>query len=324
MSSEQYPAAPYYPEPVNGSAVHAHGLTSGRVRLRYAVHALLLLLTLITTSAMGACLVDNFRHNRPAFELERDMALLSRMWTEPALLLAGLPFSLCLMGILLAHEMGHFLACRYYRVDASLPYFLPAPSFIGTFGAFIRIRSPIYTKRVLFDVGIAGPLAGFVALLPVLAIGLAWSKIIPGIAHRGDLTFGTPALLWLLEKAILPGIPPADIYLHPVARAAWVGIFSTSLNLLPIGQLDGGHIIYSFLGEKHRLLSRVFTALLVPLGFFYWWGWLFWAAIMFFFGIRHPSIYDTSPMGEERTRLGWLALAVFLLTFTLAPVVANV
>jgi membrane-associated protease RseP (regulator of RpoE activity) len=231
---------------------------------------------------------------------------------------AGLPFSLTLLGVLMAHEFGHYLACRYYRVNASLPYFIPAPTFIGTFGAFIRIRSPIYSKQVLFDVGIAGPLAGFVCVLPALAIGLAYSKVLPGIAGRGDLVFGVPPLLWLLEKAIFPGVAAADIYLHPVARAAWVGVFATALNLLPIGQLDGGHIVYSFIGERHRVFSKIFIAALLPLGFLYW-PWFLWALVLFVLGRRHPSIFDSSRLSPGRRRLGYLALVIFLLCFMAAP-----
>jgi len=223
------------------------------------------------------------------------------------------------LAILLAHEFGHYLACVYYRVDASLPYFLPAPTFTGTLGAFIRIRAPIYSKRVLFDVGVAGPLAGFVFLLPALAIGLAYSKIIPGVAHQGAFTFGTPALLWLLERAVFPGVATADIYLHPVARAAWIGILATALNLLPIGQLDGGHILYSMVGERHKQLSRLFAALLVPIGYF-WPGWLVWALLLLIFGMRHPAIYDPSEISAGRRKLAWLSLAIFLLCFTLAPI----
>lgn len=287
-------------------------------RPRYWLHLLLLFLTLVTTTVMGALMVGNFRHNLPPFELDRDIATLGKMWAHPFLLLAGLPFSLTLMTILLAHELGHYLTCRHYRVDASLPYFLPAPTFIGTFGAFIRIRSPIYSKKVLFDIGIAGPLAGFVLLLPALAIGLAYSKVVPGIADRGDLVFGVPALLWLLEKAVFHGVAVSDIYLHPVARAAWVGIFATALNLLPIGQLDGGHIIYSFVGERHKLLSKIFIAALVPLGIWYW-PWFLWAVLLLFFGRRHPSIFDTSRLSPGRRWLGYLALVIFGLCFMVVP-----
>ena len=137
------------------------------------------------------------------------------------------------MTILLAHELGHYFACRYYGIDASLPYFLPFPSPIGTLGAFIRIRSPIYTRQALFDVGIAGPLAGFAVLLPALVIGIGESKVIPGIAERGDLIFGVPAIQRIFEWIIFPHVRSADILLHPVARAAWVGTLATALNLLP-------------------------------------------------------------------------------------------
>ena len=264
--------------------------------------------------------MENFRTNRSAFELDRDFSVFGYIWERPFSLAAGLPFSLTLMAILLAHEMGHYLACRYYRVDASLPYFMPAPTVIGTLGAFIRIRSPIYSKRVLFDVGIAGPLAGFVILLPVLGIGLALSKILPGIGARGDVVFGTPPLMWILEKAIFPGVPVPDVYLHPVARGAWVGILGTALNLLPIGQLDGGHILYSFVGERHRTISKVFIIALVPLGTLYW-PWFVWAAVLLLFGLRHPAVFDSSRLSPGRRRLGYIALAIFGLCFMAAPIV---
>ena len=277
-------------------------------------------LTLASTTIVGSRMQANFDRNLPFFDLERDIAAFALLWRNPMLLLPGLPFSLTLLTILLAHEFGHYFACVYYRIDASLPYFLPAPTFTGTLGAFIRIRAPIYSKRVLFDVGVAGPLAGFVFLLPALAIGLAFSKIIPGINHQGAFAFGTPALLWLLERAVFPGIPTSDIYLHPVARAAWIGILATALNLLPIGQLDGGHILYSMVGDRHKLMSRVFAALLVPIGIFFWSGWLVWAVLLLLFGMRHPAIYDPSELGPGRKRLAWLSLAIFLVCFTLAPI----
>lgn len=320
MSLERFAPSPLPPQPGDGAGLHAYRVRPPGKRRRYGVHVVLLLLTLLTTTVMGARLAQNFHLNRPAFELEQDMTALAALWDQPWRLAQGLPFSLTLLGILLAHELGHYLACLYYRVDASLPYFLPAPTFLGTLGAFIRIRSPIYSKRTLFDIGVAGPLAGFAVLLPALAMGLAYSKVIPGIAQRGDLIFGTPPLLRLLEHLIFPGVPPSDIYLHPVARAAWVGVFATALNLLPIGQLDGGHILYSFVGDRHALLSRLFIAALIPIGFFCWWGWLFWAGLLYFFGMRHPAIYDASALDSRRRKLGGIALALFLLSFTLAPI----
>jgi hypothetical protein len=290
---------------------------------RYWLHLLLFLATLYSTTLVGARLAYNFQHNLPAFDMEADLAAYPDMWLDPAQLSGGLPFSLTLMAILLAHEFGHFLACAYYRVNASWPYFIPAPTLIGTLGAFIRIRGPIFSKRALFDIGVAGPIAGFVFLLPALAIGLAYSKIIADVPREGSILFGTPALLWLFEKLIFPGIDPNMIYLHPVARAAWIGVFATALNLLPIGQLDGGHILYAFVGEKHRRLSRVFILALIPLGLIFWWVWLFWAAVLFFLGTRHPAIYDAASLGRVRWRLGALALAIFVLSFMPNPIVSN-
>jgi membrane-associated protease RseP (regulator of RpoE activity) len=295
-------------------------LGRGRIRReRYWLHALLLFLTLLTTSAVGSRLADNFYANRPAI-LEDDLLLGAlQIFTDPASLLRGLPFSLTLLTILLAHEMGHYLTCLYYGIDASLPYFLPAPTLIGTLGAFIRIRSPIYTRRQLFDIGIAGPIAGFVFIIPALAIGLAYSKILPGIAERGDLTFSTPGILRMFEWMIFPGVPASDIYLHPIARAAWVGLLATALNLLPIGQLDGGHILYSFIGDRHKVLTLVFIAALIPMGLIYSKSWLFWAVLLFVFGRKHPRIYDPVPMDAGRTQLALLACVIFMLSFSVAP-----
>lgn len=291
-----------------------------RTRPRVWLHVLLLLATLFTTTVVGARMQHNFDHNLPFFDIDRDLGAFLDWREAPASLVAGLPFSLTLLVILLAHECGHYIACLYYGVDASLPYFLPAPTFTGTLGAFIRIRTPIYSKRTLFDVGIAGPIAGFVFLLPALTVGLAMSKIVPGIAHAGSITFGTPALLRFFEMLIFPGIAGQDIYLHPVARAGWIGLFATALNLLPVGQLDGGHILYAVVGDKHRIISRIFLCALVPLGLIYWYGWLVWATLLFIFGRKHPSIYDLTELDGTRYRLGALALAMFVVCFMFAPV----
>ena len=286
---------------------------------RWAVHWLLLGLTFLTTTIVGVVLALAFENNRP-IDLDQYVGVFSLIGARPLVLLQGLPFSVTLMSILLAHELGHYFACLYYGIDASLPYFLPFPSPIGTLGAFIRIRSPIYTMRALFDVGIAGPLAGFALLLPAMAIGLVNSKVIPGIAERGDLIFGVPAIQRALEWLMFPGARAADIYLHPVARAAWVGTLATALNLLPIGQLDGGHILYAFTAGKHKLLSRLFVLALIPMGIFYSRSWLVWAVLLFFFALRHPVICDVAPLGRNRVLLGIAALAIFLLTFTVVPI----
>jgi membrane-associated protease RseP (regulator of RpoE activity) len=290
-----------------------------RTRERYWLYGLLFALTLLTTTMVGAAMQIDFDRNLP-FDVERAFQLYAWVWRNPVLLLQGLPFSLTLMAILLAHEFGHYLAAQYHHVDASLPYFLPSP-FLGTFGAFIRVRSPIYSKRVLFDIGVSGPVAGFVFLLPALGVGLAFSKVIPGIANQGSLVFGIPGLLKMLEGLVFPGTPSADIYLHPVARAAWVGMFTTALNLLPIGQLDGGHILYAFFPAWHRLVSRAIAMLLLPLAYFSGWpAWALWGVAMLWLGRYHPMIVDGSQLSAERRQLGWLAAVIFILCFMFAPV----
>ncbi len=321
MSSQGYSPAQIPFQPANGSGRPWIWKPSRGRRNSVWVHVLLFVVTLFTTTLVGAELAYNFEHNRPSFA-STDVEVLAELVARPSSLLSGLPYALTLLLILLAHELGHYLACRYYRIDATLPFFLPLPVGFGTLGAFIRIRSPIYTRRALFDVGVAGPLAGFVLVAPAFAVGLALSKVAPGIAGQGELIFGSPLIQRLLEAVLLPGVDGGDIYLHPVARAAWVGVLATALNLLPIGQLDGGHILYSFAGRHHRLLSRAFILLLVPLGLRFTLQWLFWAAILFAFTVfmRHPPIQDTAPLGRGRKKLGLVALAVFILSFSLAPV----
>ncbi len=288
------------------------------VKQRLGIHVTLLALTLVTTTAVGASLAVMFQSNRP-LTLDDLTAVLLRLPSEPLLALSGLPFSLALMSILLAHEMGHYLACRHYRIDATLPYFLPFPSLIGTLGAFIRIRSPIFTRKALFDVGIAGPIAGFAMLVPVAIAGIAMSHVAPGIAARSDFVFSTPLLMRAIEALLFPGVPVENIYLHPVARAAWAGLLATALNLLPAGQLDGGHIVYAFFGRWHKIWSRVFLALLIVLGrVSNSWLWYVWAVLLLF-ALRHPVICDESPLDARRKALGWLALALLALSFTPNP-----
>ena len=289
---------------------------------RYWLHAALLAATLVTTSLVGSRMQQNFQANLPAVSVDELWDTFVNGWRQPAGLLGGLPFSLTLLTILLAHEFGHFLTCVSYQLDASLPYFLPAPVLTGTFGAFIRIRSPIYFRRALFDVAVGGPLAGFLFLLPALAIGLAFSKVIPGIANEGTFHYGVPALLWLLEKLIFPGVPSNDIYLHPVARAAWVGLLATAWNLLPVGQLDGGHILYSVAERTHKALSWACLGGLVVMGIWLWQGWLIWAVALFF-ARRHPPVFDPLALGSGRKRLAWLTLVIFLLCFTPIPLREN-
>lgn len=301
-----------------------------RPRHRYWLHALLLVATLFSTTVVGAGFARGFAQNRPV-DFGEILDGYLRMWQHPTYLVAGLPFSLTLLTIVLAHEFGHFLAARYYLVDASLPFFIPFPTLIGTMGAFIRIRSAILSKRILFDIGIAGPLAGFVALLSPLLAGVALSKVVPGIGRSGDLIFGTPLILQMMERLRFPGVPLEDIYLHPVARAAWVGLLATALNLLPIGQLDGGHILYACFGERTKYLSRAFVAGLAVLGSYQLFttdfragmSWIVWSVALLIFAMRHPSIVDPHPLGRRRGWLAVVALALLVLSFTNKTIQAN-
>jgi Zn-dependent protease len=235
----------------------------------------------------------------------------------------SLLYAFVLLLILSAHEMGHYLACRHYGISATLPFFVPAPTLIGTLGAFIKIRDPITRRRRLFDIGAAGPLAGFALAVPALAIGLAFSKIVPTLPREGGtLLFGEPLIVKLIGLAALSGSGPGfDVILHPVAFAGWVGVLVTALNLFPMGQLDGGHIAYAVLGTRSRRLAQAFLIAFAVMGVLFWVGWFVWALLILVLGLKHPRVWDeTAPLGRGRT---WLTIGlalVFLLCFIPDPV----
>ncbi len=291
-------------------------------RRRYWLHALLFVATIFSTLVVGARLEFNFLNNYPAFSTESIFPL-AWVFANPVRLLLGIPFSATLMLILFAHEMGHYLYCRRYGVRATLPFFLPAPTLIGTLGAFIRIKSPIPSRKALFDIGIAGPIAGFVVAVPALALGMLLSRPEPLVAGLSDPELGYPLifhLLWAaLPSAINHGAPPQEIYFHPVAIGAWVGMFATALNLLPSGQLDGGHIVYAVAPRWHRGISRLTVFTLLPLGIFCWLGWLVWGMILMLLGPRHPQIALYPELDRGRKLLALLALLMLVLTFAPAP-----
>ncbi len=229
-----------------------------------------------------------------------------------------------LLSILLAHEMGHYLTCRYYRVDATLPFFLPAPflTMAGTLGAFIRIRSPIPNRRALFDIGVAGPLAGFAFCLPVLVLGMFEARVQP-VSHGADGIFLGEPLLFRAVAWLVHGSLPGDVtlVLGPLGLGAWFGLFVTALNLIPIGQLDGGHVTYSLLRSRAQLISRIGSWVCVALVYF---GpnWILWAVLVRVLGRRHPAtLDDESPLGRGRVVVGVLSLIVFVLCFVPDPVV---
>jgi membrane-associated protease RseP (regulator of RpoE activity) len=296
-------------------------------RRRYWLHISLLLITLFTTLVVGARLETNFLHNQPAFSDDSVVLPLFHLkWLvrHPADILLGLPFSLTLMGILLAHELGHFIVAKRNGVDATLPFFIPAPTLIGTFGAVIRIKSPIRSRQALFDIGIAGPIAGFLVAVPVLFWGLALSKPMPPSAFDSSLLLGYPLIFNIVYRAVTPLMPHAvtlgNLYLHPVGVAAWVGMLATALNLLPGGQLDGGHITYAIAPRAHRWVTWASILVLIPLGIHYWPGWLVWAVILGFTGLRHPNVPKWPPLDGNRRALALLAVLMLVLTFALAPI----
>ncbi len=285
-----------------------------------ALAVALFLITAFSTMAAGAQFAAAYAANQsPDFGNLFSAYLIP--FSQPHLFLAGLPFAATLLGILLAHELGHYFACRYYRIYATYPFFIPAPTLIGTLGAFIRIRSPILNRRALFDMAIAGPLAGFVIAVPTFALAIAHSKI-SADAAASPLLFGRPFIERLLEAWLRPGVAHATLLLSPVGRAAWVGLFATALNLLPAGQLDGGHILYTLASRQHRWISLGVALLLLPLALL-WLGWLLWAALLFAIAFRrHPPLIDRyQPLDRNRQIMAAVALLVFLLCFMPAPFV---
>jgi membrane-associated protease RseP (regulator of RpoE activity) len=277
---------------------------------RRLLHLALLLATIVTTIVAGAV-------QQGVNPLE-----------TPGLLYKGVPFSFTLLLILGTHEMGHYLVSRWHHLDVTLPYFIPAPPIpfiIGTFGAFIRIRSPIRDKRALLDVGCAGPLTGVLVSIPVILVGLKLSTVTVIGGGGEGLTLGEPLLFKFLSWLTFGPLTPEDnVLLHPVAFAGWIGLLVTALNLMPVGQLDGGHVAYALFPQYHRYISLGGIGLLVVFGLLYWKGWLMWAVLLSFLGWRHPPPYlSWVPLDRRRRVLGIITIVVFILTFTPVPFVLS-
>lgn len=314
---------PWPPEVARAASYRVPSLSPSRRSLVFA--GLLALLTLFTSLIAGVHFAAAYRQNQAA-SLDEFFATFARAYHHPRILLAGVPFALTLLGVLLVHELGHFFACRRHHIRSSYPFFLPAPTLIGTFGAFLLIRSPIRSRRALFDVGASGPLVGFLATLPALAYGVLHAKVIPSFDADGsaEIVFGVPLILRLVAAVLQPNAHVTDLLLHPVGRAAWVGLFATALNLIPVGQLDGGHIVRSLSQGAHRYISLLLPVVLLPLGYYFWNGWFVWAGILFviqFF--RMAPIYDPAPLDPDRRLGAVIALAVFLLCFMPSPLRFN-
>ncbi len=239
---------------------------------------------------------------------------------NPADLLLGFMFSIPLLSILGVHEMGHYAAARRHGVAVTPPYFIPAPSFIGTFGAFIKIKSPVPHRNALLDIGAAGPIAGAVVAVPVLLVGLSLSSVRPASGLVG-IPLGESLLFRAATYAVIGSVPQGvDVVLHPVAFAGWIGLLVTALNLLPSGQLDGGHIAYALFGARYAKVARAVPFLLLPMGLL-WGGWVIWAVMLFFLGTRHPApVFEDIPLTRGRRIVGIVSGALFLLCFTPSPV----
>jgi len=263
---------------------------------------------------------------RPKFQDRRWLhALLFVLTIGSTWLVHGWAYSATILAILGCHELGHYVACRYYDVDASLPFFLPVPiTLTGTLGAFIRIREPIPYKRWLFDIGIAGPIAGFVVAVPALVVGIALSTVAPMQGQSG-LFLGEPLLLKAVAWMVFGSLPDTQtLVLHPVAFAAWFGLLATALNLFPVGQLDGGHISYAVLGRRstYVTIAMIFVAIFLS---YQSASWIVWTVVvtgmLFAFGVRHPPVVDEDvPLDTTRKVLAVVAAIIFALCFTPAPI----
>jgi membrane-associated protease RseP (regulator of RpoE activity) len=286
---------------------------------RVALHVLLFALTIATTTLVGAnwyaSFLDDFRGSN------------SLPMAFAPLLIRGFWYSGTILAILGSHELGHYFACRYYDVDASLPFFIPVPILLtGTMGAFIRIREPIPQKRMLFDIGIAGPIAGFLVAVPALFLGIAMSHVtrLPDTFTGYEL--GEPLLFKLASWAIWGTTPDGySLNLHPMAFAAWFGLLATALNLFPIGQLDGGHISYAVLGSRTSTYVTFGTVAIAMVLAWFASSWIMWTALtvvmLIVFGPRHPRVFDEHvPLDRARLLLALFALVMFVLCFTPAPI----
>ena len=294
-----------------------------RSRKSLVLAVVLFLLTLCTCLVAGTQFAVAYARNQVVSidEFERAFAL---FYKNPAGLLAGLPFAATLLGILLAHELGHFFACRHHHLYASYPFFIPFPNLAGTFGAFIMIRSPMRTNRALFDVGASGPIVGFIFAIPALFYGVLHAKFVPELANpkHAEMIYGTPLLLRFLEAAFHPHLSSDTLLLPPVGRAAWVALFVTSLNLVPVVQLDGVHILRSLSVRAHRVFSLLLPIGLIALGWLHFWeGWYIWGALLLVMRfLRIPPVYDPAPLDAKRRLWAFLALIIFVLCFMPSPI----
>jgi len=315
-----------------------HSQSSAPSAREWRLHGGLFILTVLSTIFAGMALVADVPFSEPPLRTPVDYILylpLSYLYSvgalikyaiiNPDVIVNGATFSASLLAILFSHEMGHYLACRYYGVDATLPYFLPAPPYFvaGTFGAFIKIKSQIPTRRALFDIGLAGPLAGFVVAIPISLIGLA--TITPSTLQGSGIYFNDPLFFRIIARVLRVNLETSSA--NPYYMAAWLGLLVTSLNLMPVGQLDGGHGTFAVFGERtHKIIGRAAfasMAVLAVLGF--WWhgspsGFLYTVLLGIMLKVKHPQPPVMEPLGTKRVVIGILTLIVFALCFWPFPI----
>ncbi|MGH7315160.1 MAG: site-2 protease family protein [Candidatus Rokuibacteriota bacterium] len=284
-------------------------------RSRSGLNLLLFALTVLSTLAAGCLITGSFPF------------VTFNPFLQPLRLLDGMPFSFTLLAILGTHEFGHYFTARYYGASVSLPFFIPAPPplfLFGTMGAVIRMRSPARDRNSLFDIAVAGPLAGLVVAVPALLVGLQWSRVGMVLPDQGALTFGDSLLMRLLTWTVFGTIPPGmDVFVHPVALAGWVGLFVTALNLFPVGQLDGGRIAYALVGPWHRQVSMAtFVALLALGAIFHSANWIvFGALVLLLMGFHHaPPLDDLTPVSRRRYALGIFCLILLIALIPPVPI----
>ncbi len=280
---------------------HPETVTPERKRIPI-LHISLFLVTVLTTLFAGAL--------QQGVDPMEDLAGLFK----------GIPFACSLLFILGSHEFGHYYMARRNGVDATLPLFIPAPSLIGTFGAVIRMKSPIMDRCSLIDIGAAGPLVGIAVTVPILVTGLFLSKVQP-IPSEGAITLGSSVLMMIFSWMVHGPLPEGmDVVLHPLAFSGWIGLLVTSLNLMPVGQLDGGHVAYALFGPRQKYLGWLFVGVIVFLGAVVSTGWFLWVVFIYFVGVKHPPVvYDWVPLDSKRKLIGWITILVFVLTFTPVP-----
>jgi membrane-associated protease RseP (regulator of RpoE activity) len=290
----------------------------------YGLPLFLLAISVITTTANGARFMQNFVQGMPPVVRDSDLWPWGWLSEHPEMFKTGFAFSVSLLGILLIHEFGHYFACRWHRIRSTLPWVLPAPTLSGTAGAIIMIRGRIPNRNALMDIGIYGPLAGYVASALAVAVGFTLSFHTAANAPAAVVVFGSePPTIRLVHALLMrwdPSIPDfAHIAPHPVLVAGWIGLFITSLNLIPGGQLDGGHILYAVSPRAHKLFTNFLPIALFLMGTLCWVGWLLWGLFLMVPAMRHPKVPVAPDLSRGRLTLAVIGLAIFLLTFTPTP-----